>query len=188
MRTLAIGLGALLFVACAGEQGDVYDIDAQLTSDGLYGTFVQGDVVVEFSSFEIEDGIYAVTIVGDGFIIDTMVLPPDRLPLPNDVRPKDIVDWDRDGDGDGGGGGDNGGADPGNPPGDLDPFFLPPDRLPVPGDNRPKDLVDYGEDGPGDDDGPNVDIDVRDIDIALRETFPDRPAVGPLLRVLDALK
>lgn len=73
MRNLMIGLGCLVLVACGTETSDVSDIDSQLTNDGLYGSFVQGDVVIDFASFSDGAGGYVVSI-------DPLILDPDRIP------------------------------------------------------------------------------------------------------------
>lgn len=70
-----IGLGCLVFVACGSESSEVSDIDAQLTNDGVYGSFVHGDVVIDFASFSDGAGGYDVSI-------DPVILDPDRIPKP----------------------------------------------------------------------------------------------------------
>lgn len=70
-----IGLGCLVLVACGTETSDVSDIDSQLTNDGLYGSFVQGDVAIDFASFSDGAGGYDVSI-------DPLILDPDRIRRP----------------------------------------------------------------------------------------------------------
>jgi hypothetical protein len=75
MRNLMIGLGCLVLVACGTETSDVSDLDAQLTNDGVYGTFVTGDVAIDFASFPDGAGGYDVSI-------EPLILDPELIPVP----------------------------------------------------------------------------------------------------------